>query len=210
MTTPIEETLRALDDLVHQGKVRYIGLSNFNAWQIAKADGVSKFNNLECFCSVQAYYSLVGRELEREIIPAATDLGLGTLIWSPLAGGFLSGKFTRESEADGRRKNFEFPPVNKEKGFYIIDNLKEIAKRKNASVAQIALAWLLYKQGVTSVIIGARKEEQLVDNLKSVDIQLADEEMKQLDDVSAIAPEYPNWLPPLQRGEDLFSRFSDL
>ncbi|AFN73814.1 putative oxidoreductase [Melioribacter roseus P3M-2] len=207
-TTPIEETLRALDDLVRQGKVRYIGLSNFNAWQIAKADGVSKLYNLERFCSVQAYYSLVGRELEREILPAAIDLGLGTLIWSPLAGGFLSGKFTRESEAEGRRKNFDFPPVNKEKGFAVIDKLKEIAESKNASVAQIALAWLLHKQGVTSVIIGARREEQLIDNLKSVDIELTDEEMKQLDDVSAIAPEYPNWLPSMKRGDDLFSRFT--
>ena len=210
ITTPIEETLRALDDLVRQGKVRYIGLSNFNAWQIAKADGVSKQFNLEKFCSVQAYYSLVGRELEREIIPASMDLGLGTLIWSPLAGGFLSGKITRESEAEGRRKNFEFPPVNKEQGFDIIDKLKEIAESKNASVAQIALAWLLHKQGVTSVIIGARKEEQLVDNLKSVNIELSEEEMKILDEVSAIAPEYPNWMPPMHRGEDLLSRFSDL
>lgn len=208
-TTPIEETLRALDDLVRQGKVRYIGLSNFNAWQIAKADGVSKLYNLERFCSVQAYYSLVGRELEREILPAAIDLGLGTLIWSPLAGGFLSGKFTRESEAEGRRKNFDFPPVNKEKGFAVIDKLKEIAESKNSSVAQIALAWLLHKEGVTSVIIGARREEQLIDNLKSVDIELTDEEMKQLDDVSAIAPEYPNWLPSMKRGDDLFSRFTE-
>lgn len=208
-TTPIEETLRALDDLVRQGKVRYIGLSNFNAWQIAKADGISKLQNLEKFCSVQAYYSLVGRELEREIIPASMDLGLGTLIWSPLAGGFLSGKFTREDEAEGRRKNFDFPPVNKEQGFDIIDKLKEIAEIKNASVAQIALAWLLHKQGVTSVIIGARKEEQLIDNLKSVDIELSEEEMKILDEVSYIAPEYPNWMPPLQRGENLLSRFSN-
>ena len=209
VTTPIEETLRALDDLVRQGKVRYIGLSNFNAWQIAKADGVSKQFNLEKFCSVQAYYSLVGRELEKEIIPASIDLGLGTLIWSPLAGGFLSGKFTRESEAEGRRKNFEFPPINKEQGFDIVDKLKEIAESKNASVAQIALAWLLHKQGVTSVIIGARKEEQLVDNLKSVDIKLNEEEMKILNEVSAIAPEYPNWMPPMQRGENLLSRFSN-
>ncbi|UCH66399.1 MAG: aldo/keto reductase [Ignavibacterium sp.] len=209
VTTPIEETLEALDDLIRQGKVRYIGLSNFNAWQIAKADGISARLNLEKFCSVQAYYSLVGRELEREIIPASMDLGLGTLIWSPLAGGFLSGKFTRESESDGRRKSFDFPPVNKEVGFNIVDKLKEIADSKDASVTQIALSWLLHKEGVTSVIIGARKKEQLVDNLGSVEIELTDEEMKQLDEVSAIAPEYPNWMPPFQRGQDLFSRFSD-
>jgi aryl-alcohol dehydrogenase-like predicted oxidoreductase len=209
-TTPIEETMRSLDDLVRQGKVRYIGLSNFAAWQIAVADGISNKLGLEKFCSVQAYYSLVGRELEREIIPATLDLGLGTLIWSPLASGFLSGKFTRESEAEGRRKNFDFPPVNKDQGFDIVDKLKEIADKKEASAAQIALAWLLHKQGVTSVIIGATKEKQLIDNLKSVNVELTNDEMNQLDEVSAIAPEYPNWAAPMNRGEDLMSRFSDL
>ncbi|NOU58359.1 aldo/keto reductase [Marinifilum caeruleilacunae] len=207
-TTPLEETMRALDDLVRQGKVRYIGLSNFSAWQIAKADGLAKQLGTEKFCSVQAYYSLVGRELEREIIPASMDLGLGTLIWSPLAGGFLSGKFTRESEATGRRANFEFPPVNKEKGYDVVDQLKEIAERKNASVAQISLAWLLHKQGVTSVIIGARKEEQLINNLGAVNIELSEQEMKQLDEVSALLPEYPQYLPSMQRGDDLMSAFS--
>ena len=208
-TTPLEETLKAMDDLVRQGKVRYIGLSNFSAWQIAKADGLAKVLGTEKFCSVQAYYSLVGRELEREILPASIDLGLGTLIWSPLAGGFLSGKFTREGEASGRRANFEFPPIDKEQGFDVVDKLREIAGNKNASVAQIALAWLLHKQGVTSVIIGARKEEQLIDNLGAVDILLSDEEMKQLDEVSAIKPEYPQYFPPMNRGENLFSRFQN-
>jgi aryl-alcohol dehydrogenase-like predicted oxidoreductase len=209
VTTPLEETLRALDDLVHQGKVRYIGLSNFSAWQIAKADGIARQLGTERFCSVQAYYSLVGRELEREIIPASIDLGLGTLIWSPLAGGFLSGKFTRQSDAGGRRKNFDFPPVNKERGFDIVDALQKIADSKGVSVAQIALAWLLHKQGVTSIIIGARKEGQLLDNLKSVDVELSEDDMKQLDAISHIAPEYPQWVAPLKRGEDLFSRFTE-
>ena len=154
VTTPLEETMRALDNLVTQGKVRYIGLSNFSAWQIAKADGIARRLNTERFCSVQAYYSLAGRELERAIIPASLDLGLGTLIWSPLAGGFLTGKFTREGEASGRRANFDFPPINKERGYDIVDKLREIAESKGASIAQIALAWLLHKQGVTSVIIG--------------------------------------------------------
>lgn len=200
-TTPLEETLRALDDLVHQGKVRYIGLSNFAAWQIAKADGLARLLGTERFISVQAYYSLVGRELEHEIIPAIQDLGLGLLVWSPLAGGFLSGKYTRESEASGRRKNFEFPPVNKEQGFQIIDVLKEIAESHNASVPQVALAWLLHKPAVTSVIIGARTEEQLVDNLKAADIELSPEEMARLDEVSAIPPQYPNWMMQFKRGE---------
>ena len=209
MTTPPEETLKALDDLVRQGKVRYIGLSNFSAWQIAQADGLAKLLGTEKFCSVQAYYSLVGRELEREIIPATMGLGLGTLIYSPLAAGFLSGKYTRDGEASGRRANFEFPPVDKEQGFNVVDKLKEIAESKNASVAQISLAWLLHKQGVTSVIIGARKENQLIDNLGAADIVLSDEEIKQLDAVSAINPEYPQYFPPMNRGESLLSRFQN-
>ncbi|MFC3118750.1 aldo/keto reductase [Jhaorihella thermophila] len=190
-TTPLEETLRALDDLVRQGKVRYVGLSNFAAWQIAKADGLARQMGTERFCSVQAYYSLVGRELEREIIPAAMDLGLGTLIWSPLAGGFLSGKYTRDGEAAGRRVSFDFPPVDKKRGYDVLDTLREIAAAKGASVPQIALAWLLHKPGVTSVIVGARKEEQLIDNLGAAAISLSDEEMARLDAVSALAPEYP-------------------
>ncbi len=209
-TTPLEETLKALDDLVRQGKVRYIGLSNFSAGQIAKADGLAKLLGTEKFCSVQAYYSLVGRELEREIIPISLDLGLGTLIWSPLAGGFLSGKITRTSEATGRRVNFNFPPVEKEQGFNVVDKLMEIAESKNASVAQIALAWLLHKQGVTSVIVGARKEEQLIDNLGAADIVLSDDEMKLLDDASVLKPEYPQYLQPLQRGETIFGKVEDL
>ncbi|RMH69050.1 MAG: aldo/keto reductase [Gemmatimonadetes bacterium] len=209
VTTPLEETLRALDDLVRQGKVRYIGLSNFAAWQIAKADGLARLLGTERFCSVQAYYSLVGRDLEQEIIPAAMDLGLGTLIWSPLAGGFLTGKYTRDHAGEGRRANFQFPPVNLEQGYNIIDVLNEIATAHEASVAQIALAWLLHKPGVTSVIVGARKESQLVDNLKSVEIELSADEMAKLDEVSAVPPQYPHWIPPAQRGETLLSRFSD-
>lgn len=209
-TTPLAETLRALDAVVKQGKVRYIGLSNFAAWQIAKADGLARQLGTERFCSVQAYYSLVGRELEREIIPASIDLGLGILVWSPLAAGFLTGKYTRETDGDGRRKNFDFPPVNKERGYVIVDTLQEVANNHDTSVPQIALAWLLHKKGVTSVIVGARNEEQLVDNLRAVGIALSAEEMTNLDEVSQLAPEYPHWIPPMQRGEDMFSRFADL
>lgn len=208
-TTPLEETLKALDDLVRQGKVRYIGLSNFSAWQIAKADGVSKYLGTEKFCSSQSYYSLVGRELERDILPACMDLGLGTLIWSPLAGGFLSGKYTRDSEASGRRTNFQFPPVHPKQGFAIIDELEKIAERENASVSQVSLAWLLKKPGVTSVIVGATKEEQLVSNFGAVDLELTKEDMKTLDKVSAIKPEYPGYLVPLERGQDLMGQTLD-
>lgn len=204
ITTPLEETLRALDDLVRQGKVRYIGLSNFAGWQIAKADGTARLLGTERFCSAQSYYSLVGRELEREILPAAMDLGLGTFIWSPLASGFLSGKYTRDSEASGRRANFDYPPIDKDQGFDIVDVLTDIAETKAASVAQIALAWLLHKPGVTSVIVGARKEAQLVDNLGAVNIMLSEEEMARLDTVSALKPEYPGYLPTWRRGDTLF------
>ncbi|AKO97827.1 putative oxidoreductase [Marinovum algicola DG 898] len=204
ITTPLEETLRALDDLVRQGKVRYIGLSNFAGWQIAKANGMARLLGTERFCSAQSYYSLVGRELEREILPAAMDLGLGTFIWSPLASGFLSGKYTRDSEASGRRANFDYPPIDKDQGFDIVDVLTDIAETKAASVAQIALAWLLHKPGVTSVIVGARKEAQLVDNLGAANIALSEEEMARLDTVSALKPEYPGYLPTWRRGDTLF------
>ena len=210
VTTPLEETMRALETLVQQGKVRYIGLSNFAAWQIAKADGIARRLGTERFCSVQAYYSLVGRELEREIIPAALDLGLGILVWSPLASGFLTGKYTREGKGEGRRTKIQVPPVNEERGFDIVDVLREIADSHNASIPQIALAWLLHKKGVTSIIVGARKEEQLVDNLKSPAIVLSAEEMTRLDEVSQLAPVYPHWIPPVQRGQDLSSRLDDL
>ena len=211
-TTPLEETLRALDDLVRQGKVRYIGLSNFTAWQIAKADGLARRLGTERFCSVQAYYSLVGRELEREIVPASVDLGLGILVWSPLAGGFLTGKYTRDGEAEGRRTHFENPPVNKERGFAIIDVLQKMSADRGVSVAQLALAWLLHKKGVTSVIIGATKEEQLTANLAAANIKLSAEDMMTLDDASALAPEYPHWTAAglMTRGVDIQKLFESI
>jgi len=204
-STPIEETMRALDDCVRQGKVRYIGLSNFAAWQIAVADGVAVNAGTERFCSVQAYYSLVGRELERDIIPATQHLGLGTMIYSPLAGGFLSGKYTDNDDADveGRRSKFSFPPVDPAAGDPIVRVLREIAEAHGASPSRIALSWVLHQDGVTSVIVGARKHEQLVDNLAAVDIELADDELDRLDDVSKQRPEYPQWMPKLQRAGDV-------
>src|SRR5262245_13318309 len=171
--TQIEDTLRALDDLVRAGKVRYIGCSNLPAWQMMKALAVSEAQHLERFRCTQSYYSLVGRELEREIIPLIQDQGLGLLAWSPLAGGFLSGKFTRDGgDEAARRAKFDFPPVNKEKGFDVLDVLSTVAARHGVSVPQIALAWILAKPFVTSVIIGARRLTQLDDNLKAIDIVL--------------------------------------
>jgi aryl-alcohol dehydrogenase-like predicted oxidoreductase len=188
--TPLEETLRALDDLVRVGKVRYIGCSNFTAWQTMKALGISAQQHLERFITIQAYYSLAGRDIEREIVPLMNDQKLGLLPWSPLAGGFLSGKFTRAGAADD-------PPVNLEKGYSIIEAAQEIGARRNASVAQVALAWLLHQPIVSSVIIGARKASQLADNLGAVDLKLDAEELKKLDDVSRLAPEYPGWMQNL-------------
>jgi aryl-alcohol dehydrogenase-like predicted oxidoreductase len=196
--TAIEDTLRALDDLVRAGKVRYIGCSNLPAWYLMKALAISRELRLERFRCTQSYYSLAGRELEREAIPLVKDQGLGLLVWSPLAGGFLSGKFTRDGGDDAaRRAKFDFPPVNKEKGFAILDVLASVAKAHGATVPQIALAWILANDAVTSVIIGARKIPQLDDNLKSVDVTLSAEDRKALDEASRLAPEYPAWMDTL-------------
>jgi aryl-alcohol dehydrogenase-like predicted oxidoreductase len=196
--TRLEETLRALDDLVRAGKVRYVGCSNLAAWQLMKALALSRELRLERFQCTQSYYSLVGRELEREMIPLLKDQALGLLVWSPLAGGFLSGKVTRTTtDETARRAKFEFPPVNKEKGFAILDVVTDVARTHQASAAQVALAWLLAQEVVTSVIIGARSLAQLDDNLKSVDVRLTPEELHALDEVSRLAPEYPSWMQVL-------------
>ena len=198
LLTNVEDTLRALDDLVRTGKVRYIGCSNLEAWMMMKALAISSAQGLERFRCTQSYYSLVGRELERQIIPLLKDQKLGLLVWSPLAGGFLSGKFTRTGgDENARRAKFDFPPVNKEKGFDVLDVLVAISSRHGVSAAQIALAWLLAKEVVTSVIIGARKLTQLDDNLKAIDVVLTEEDLKALDDVSKLAPEYPAWMDVL-------------
>src|ERR1700691_3042326 len=190
--TPVEETLHALDTLVSQGKVRYIGCSNWYAWQLMKALGISQAKNLARLDTLQAYYSIAGRDLEREIVPVLQDQGTGLLVWSPLAGGLLSGKYSRENQKpeDSRRSAFDFPIVDKERTWRILDVLRPIAKSHNTSVAGIALAWVLAKPFVTSVIIGAKRVEQLQENLASVEVQLTEEEIKKLDEVSALPPEY--------------------
>ena len=196
--TNIEDTVRALDDLVRAGKVRYIGCSNLVAWQLMKALGVSKAQGLERFRCTQSYYSLAGRELERETIPLLQDQGLGLLVWSPLAGGFLSGKFTRDGgDEAARRAKFDFPPINKERAFDIVDVLGQIARKTGASIPQVAIAWILANRAVTSVIIGAKKMSQLDDNLKSVDVVLSADDKKALDEVSALTVEYPAWMDAL-------------
>ncbi len=194
--TPFEETLRALDDLVHQGKVRYIGASNLAAWQLMKALAYSEQHHLARFESLQAYYTIAGRDLEREVIPLVQDQNVGIMVWSPLAGGLLTGKFDREGNGpEGtRRANFDFPPVNKDRAFDCVDVMREVAKEQDVSVPQIALAWLLHQSTVTSVIIGAKRMEQLEDNLNSVSVSLTDDQMQRLNEVSQLPPEYPQWM----------------
>ncbi len=190
--TPIEETLRTLDDLVRSGKIRYIGASNFMAWHFMKALCYSNYNNVEKFASLQANYSLDNRALDREFIPLLNDEKVGLLVYSPLSGGYLTGKYRRNGDNEkGRYNNFPFPPANPELAFNVLDILFPMAEEKNASVAQLALAWLLHQPAVTSLIIGATKIEQLQDNLKAVDVSLTQEDLQKLDDVSKLNPEYP-------------------
>ncbi len=203
--TPIEETLRALDTLVQNGKVRYIGVSNWLSWKIAKALGISEFRNLARFDTLQAYYSIAGRDLERDIVPLLEAEKTGLLVWSPLAGGLLSGKYTRENQKpeDSRRSAFDFPIVDNERTWNILDFLVPIAKAHNASPATIALAYVLAKPFVTSIIIGAKRLDQLKDNLAAAELKLTPEELKQLDEVSALPPEYPGWMLPFQSSNRL-------
>ncbi len=194
--TPIEETLRALDDLVRSGKVRYIGCSNLAAWQLMKALWISDKYNLHRFESLQAYYTIAGRDLEREIVPILQDQNLGLMVWSPLAGGLLSGKYERNGSgpAGARRVDFDFPPVNKERAFDVVDAMREMARDKDATVAQIALRWLLHQPAVTSVIVGAKTPQQLAENLAAPDVTLTDDELTRLNTVSTLPAEYPGWM----------------
>ena len=194
--TPIEETVRALDQLVRQGHVRYVGVSNWAAWQIVKALGVAERLGLARFESLQAYYTLAGRDLEREIVPMLRSEGVGLMVWSPLAGGLLSGKYKAgaSSEAGSRRESFDFPPVNGERADAVIDAMRPLAEARGVSVAQIALAWLLHQPQVTSVIVGAKRPDQLADNIAATKVTLTADELKTLGDASALPAEYPGWM----------------
>jgi len=194
--TPIEETVRALDTLVQQGHVRYVGVSNWAAWQIVKALGIAERLGLARFETLQAYYTLAGRDLERELVPMLCSEGLGLMVWSPLAGGLLSGKYDREQpgEAGSRRTTFDFPPVNRDRAYDCIDVMRGIAGAKQVSVAQIALAWLLHQRVVMSVIVGARRVEQLDDNIAAARVELSADELAKLDEVSRLPSEYPGWM----------------
>jgi aryl-alcohol dehydrogenase-like predicted oxidoreductase len=196
--TPWEETLRALDDLVSRGLVRYVGWSNFSAWHAARGQGIQEQRGYAPFVSGQIYYSLIGREAEHEILPYCRAAGLGTLIWSPLAGGFLSGKYTRRDPAGegGRRAAFSVPPVDLERGYDAVETMREIADARDVPVAHIAYAWLLAKPEVSSVIVGASRPEQLADNLAAAELALTDDELAALDALDPPAPLYPHpqWL----------------
>jgi aryl-alcohol dehydrogenase-like predicted oxidoreductase len=198
--TPIEETLRALDSLVQQGKVRYIGASNWEAWKLSRAITISELKGYARFDTLQAYYSIAGRDLEREFIPMFRHTKTGLLVWSPLAGGLLSGKFSREHQKpeDSRRSEFDFPLVDKGRVWRILDVLRPIGEAHGCSPARIALAWLLHQPTVTSVIIGARRADQLQDNLAAVDLKLNPEELQQIDQVSQLPLEYPGWMLSFQ------------
>lgn len=194
--TPLDETLRALDDVVRQGKVRYIGYSNFPAWKAAKMVGMQHQHNYARFVAAQMYYSLLGRDLEYEVVPFVEDAGIGVLVWSPLAGGFLSGKYTRETPTpDGARLNeFKLPPIDVEQGYNVVDVTRQIAQAHNASPAQVAIAWILTKPFIASVIVGANKIHQLEDNLKAADLTLSDSEIDHLNTLTAPSPLYPGWM----------------
>jgi aryl-alcohol dehydrogenase-like predicted oxidoreductase len=194
--TPLEETMRGLEDVVRSGKVRYIGISNHPAWMVVKANSYAEKMGWTKFVASQNYYTIASRDIEREIVPMALAEGIGILPWSPLAGGFLSGKYTRNNEVAGnsRRDSFDFPPVNKEKAYDIIDVMAEIGERHQVSVATVALSWVIKQPAITSTIIGAKNPEQLAANIAAVDLQLTPEDLQQLNEVSALTPEYPGWM----------------
>jgi aryl-alcohol dehydrogenase-like predicted oxidoreductase len=201
--TPIEETVCALDDVVRSGKARYVGFSNLPAWQAMKAIGFAEASGLARFHSAQMYYSIAGRDIEREIVPMAVQEGVGILPWSPLAGGLLSGKFDPDKAGpDGaRRTSFDFPPVDKARLPKVLSALRRVSEETGASVARVALAWLLTRPFVTSVIIGAKTREQLADNLAAADLQLSLAQIAGLDEASALPAEYPGWMVAWQNRE---------
>ena len=194
--TPLEETMRGLEDVVRSGKVRYLGVSNHPAWMVVKANAYAEKMGWTKFVASQNFYSIAARDIEREIIPMAINEGIGIMPWSPLAGGFMSGKFSRDKHVagDSRRDKFDFPPINKDKAYDIIDVMADIASKHRVSVASVALNWVVRQPGITSTIIGARKLDQLKDNLASLKLQLNDDDMNRLDEVSKLSPEYPAWM----------------
>lgn len=194
--TPLEEVMSTLNDLVRSGKVRYVGVSNMAAWHIMKARGISAQNNWARIESVQSYYTIAGRDLEREVIPVTQDQNMGIMVWSPLAGGILSGKYNRDGTGPegARRLSFDFPPLDKDRAFDCIDVMRDIARHYDSSVASVALAWLLHQKAVTTVIIGAKNTTQLDDNIHATKLTLSEDDLARLHAVSQLPPEYPGWM----------------
>jgi len=194
--TPIEETIEALETLVRQGKVRYVGFSNWSAWMAAKAVGVQRASGFRQFRAAEMYYSLVGRDLEHEVVPFCLDAGIGVMVWSPLAGGFLSGKYTRakpKGEGNDRLGGFDFLPYDRERGYQLIDLLRTMGEKRGASPAQIALAWLLTRPAVASILIGASSAKQLDENVRAASVKLEAEDLAQLEAATKPPLPYPNW-----------------
>lgn len=202
LLTPLDETMRALDDLVRRGWVRYVGCSNLAAWQVMKAQGIATAGGLARFETVQAYYTVATRDVEREIVPMMLDQQMGMMVWSPLAGGLLSGKFARDaSPADTRRAIFDFPPVDRERAFRVVDAMRPIADAHGTTVARVALAWLLHRPAVMSVIVGAKTVDQLDDNLAASGLALSPAELAAIDAASAVPAEYPQWMTERQNAD---------
>ncbi|MGZ3268847.1 MAG: aldo/keto reductase [Croceibacterium sp.] len=202
--TPMEEALRALEDIVRSGRARYVGVSNWAAWQIAKALGIQERRGWDKFASLQAYYTVAGRDLERDLAPLLRSEGVGLMVWSPLAGGLLSGKYKLnaegEVEGEGRRAAFDFPVVDKPRAMKLVEAMRPMAEAKGVSVAGIALAWLLHQEVVSTVIVGAKRAEQLSENLAATDIELSADDLASLAELSALPREYPGWMFDMQGG----------
>ena len=193
--TGLEQIVRSLNDIVESGKVRYIAICNWPAWMVAKAQAIAHYNGWHTFIGLQYFYAAVTRDIEHELVPMAKDHNLAIFPWSPLAGGFLTGKFTREQTAGGaRRASFDFPPIDKEKAYQLVDAMKQIGEQYQASVAQVALAWVRQQPGITSTIIGAKSIEQLKDNIQSTNIQLSEGDLKRIDEISPLPQQYPGWM----------------
>jgi aryl-alcohol dehydrogenase-like predicted oxidoreductase len=201
--TPVEETVRALNDIVLTGKVRYVAVCNWPAWMVMKAIGIAEKHGWNKFIGLQYYFSLAGRDIEREVLPLAIDQNLAVMPWSPLAGGFLSGKYTRNTEkaGDSRRDVFDFPPVNRPKAYDIIDVITEVGKQYKISAAQVALAWVRLQKGITSTIIGAKNVDQLKDNVSSTNVVLSEDDLKKINEVSELPKEYPGWMVERQSAD---------
>lgn len=199
--TSIEQILQSLNDIVSSGKVRYIAICNWPAWMVAKAQTIAQYKGWQQFIGLQYYYSAVSRDIEHELVPMARQHQLAIFPWSPLAGGFLTGKFTREQSSSGSRRDvFDFPPINKEKAFDLVDLLADIAAQYKATVAQVALAWVRHQPGVTSTIIGAKNIKQLQDNIASTAIQLSADDLEKINSISLLPPLYPGWMIKQQSG----------